>query len=80
MPRITDEYLSSSEAAGILNIHPFSIQQMLRDGRIPADKIANRWLIPRAAVEEMAKTYEPSVGRPRQKRKYTKRSEVWRTK
>lgn len=68
-----NRYISSFEAANILGIHPFTIQKLLRDGRVPAVKIANRWLLSREDVEQFAKTYVPKVGRPRTKRKYTRR-------
>ena len=74
MTTIATTYLASSEAADILGIHHMAIQKLLREGKLPAEKIANRWLLRRADVEEFAKTYVPKVGRPRQKRKYTKRS------
>ena len=51
--------------------------QLCQSGRLPAVKIANRWLIPRDVLEEFAKTYVPKVGHPRTKRKYTKRSPKW---
>ena len=69
--------VSSSEAAAALGIHPFSIQKLIYSGALPAEKIANRWLIPRDVLEEFAKTYVPKVGHPRTKRKYTKRSPKW---
>ncbi len=74
MAVFTTTYLASSEAADILGIHHMTIQRVLRDGKLPAEKIANRWLLRRTDVEEFAKTYVPKVGRPRQKRKYTRRS------
>ena len=77
MSSLKDTYLSSSEAAKILGIHRFTIQKLLQDGRLPGEKIANRWLISRSLVEEYAKTYVPQRGRPRTKRKYTKRSPKW---
>ncbi len=73
MAAFTTTYLASSEAADILGIHHMTIQRLLRDGKLPAEKIANRWLLRRTDVEEFAKTYVPKVGRPRQKRKYAKR-------
>ena len=73
MTSFTSNYLASSEAASILGIHHMAIQKLLREGKLPAEKIANRWLLRRTDVEEFAKTYVPKVGRPRQKRKYTKR-------
>ena len=73
MTTFTSTYIASSEAANILGIHHMAIQKLLREGKLPAEKIANRWLLRRVDVEEFAKTYVPKVGRPRQKRKYTKR-------
>ena len=64
MAELKDNYLSSSEVAKVLGIHPFTIQKLLRDGKLPAEKIANRWFVPRQAAEEFAKTYVPRVGRP----------------
>ena len=66
-------FLARSEAAEMLGIHHMAIQRLLRDGKLPAEKIANRWLLRRTDVEEFAKTYVPKIGRPRQKRQYTKR-------
>ena len=66
-----DTFIPSVEAAKILGIHPMAIQRLLRDGKIPAVKMANRWLLRRADVEEFGKTYVPAVGRPRKKRKDT---------
>ena len=69
--------ISSAEAASILGIHPLSIQKLIYSGALSAEKIANRWLIPRDELTEFAKTYNPKRGRPRTKRKYTKRSPIW---
>ena len=77
MINLNSTVVSSSEAAAVLGIHPFSIQKLIYSGALPAEKIANRWLIPRDALSEFAKTYNPSRGRPRVKRKYTKRSPIW---
>ncbi len=73
MTTFTTSFLASSEAAEMLGIHHMAIQRLLRDGKLPAEKIANRWLLRRTDVEEFAKTYVPKIGRPRQKRVYTKR-------
>ena len=77
MQDLKETYLTSPEAARILGVTYVGVAQLARQGKIPAVKIANRWLIPRAFVEEFAKTYEGRRGRPRTKRRYTKRSEVW---
>ena len=80
MTTFTATYLASSEAAEMLGIHHMAIQRLLRDGKLPAVKIANRWLVSREFVEQMAKTYHAQAGRPRTKRKYTKRSPIWNVK
>mgnify|MGYP001991344672 CR=1 FL=1 len=74
---LSNTVLSSAEAAKVLGIHPLSIQKLIYSGALSAEKIANRWLIPREELEAFAKTYNPNRGRPRTKRKYTKRSPIW---
>jgi len=49
----------------------------MADKPLSAEKIANRWLISRDELMEFAKTYNSNRGRPRTKRKYTKRSPIW---
>ena len=66
---ISQQYMTNSELARLLKVHPVTITYMARKGRLPAEKVGNRWLIPRDFAEEFAKTYIPKVGRPRRKRK-----------
>ena len=73
MMDLRNTYIASSEAARILSIHPMSIQKLFQEGKLQGEKIANRWLIRRDDLEEFAKGYVPKVGRPRTKRKYTRR-------
>ena len=77
MTTLNEQFITTGEAAQILHIHPLAIQKLIYDGRLQAEKVAYRWLIPRKALEDFAKTYIPKQGRPRQKRKYTKRSPKW---
>jgi len=72
-----NRYISSSQAALVLGAKPITVSQLCQRGELPAEKIANRWLILSTVVEEFAKTYKPQRGRPRTKRKYTKRSPKW---
>jgi excisionase family DNA binding protein len=74
---LLNSVLSTSEAANVLGIHPLSIQKLIYSGALSAEKIANRWLIQKDELTEFAKTYNPNRGRPRTKRKYTKRSPIW---
>ena len=76
MTTLSSGFIASSDAARVLGIHPMSIQKLFQEGKLQGEKIANRWLVRRADVEEFAKTYVPKVGRPRTKRKYTKREPV----
>lgn len=64
MNKVSSVYLSTSEVAKILHIHPFSVQYLIRSRRLPGEKVANRWLIRRSVLEEFAKTYVPKRGRP----------------
>ena len=57
----------------ILAIDQKSAGYLVRNGTIPGVKVANRWLVAKAFVGEMAKTYHGRRGRPRTKRKYTRR-------
>jgi len=73
---VNDTYMSSPQAARILRITYVGVAQLARQGKIPAVKIANRWLIPRAFVEEFAQTYEGKRGRPRKKNLFTEGRET----
>ena len=61
---LKDTYMTGPEAARTLGVHYVAVAQLARKGKIPAVKIANRWLIRRAFIEEFAKTYEGRRGRP----------------
>ncbi len=65
MSSLNDTYVSTGEAARVLGMHRFAVQRLIHGGRLPAERIANRWFIPRKALEELAKTYVPRRGRPR---------------
>ena len=65
--------ISSSEAAAILGITTSAVSRLVREGKIPGVKIGRVYLIPRIAVHEYSKAHEPRRGRPRKKRRYTRR-------
>jgi len=67
---VNADYVSSPQAAKILRITYVGVAQLARQGKIPAVKIANRWLIPKAFLEEFAQTYEGRRGRPRKKAQF----------
>lgn len=61
MPRL----LSTAEVAQQLGIHHYSVCRVIRDGRLPAQKIGRTWVVREEDVEELARGYVPSRGRPR---------------
>ena len=67
MSALSETYMSSTEAAAVLGLRPYVIQKLIKRGRLPGEKIANRWLVPRPFVEELVKTYVPKRGRPKTK-------------
>ena len=70
-------YVAAAEAAQTLGITAAGLGRVIQSGRLPAVKVANRWLLAREDVEAFAATYAGKPGRPRTKRKYTKRSPKW---
>ncbi len=73
MDNLIEKYMSSAEAAKILGIYTASVNRLARQGIIPAVKIGGGWIVSRQFVEDMARSYEGRRGRPRTKRKYTRR-------
>ena len=71
------QFVTSGLAARILGAQRITVSKMCQQGKLKAVKLANRWLLLREDVEALAETYYPQVGRPRTKRKYTKRSPKW---
>ena len=70
-------YVSAAEAAQTFDITPAGLGRVIQSRRVPAVKVANRWLLARDDVEAFAATYAGKPGRPRTKRKSTKRSPKW---
>jgi excisionase family DNA binding protein len=56
-----DKFIDVLEASRRLNVHPESVRRLIRQGRLPAYKFANKWLIERDVLEQFAQTYD---GRP----------------
>ncbi len=45
-----------------LNIHPESVRRLIRQGKLPAIRFANKWLIERDVLEQFASRYDPRPG------------------
>ena len=58
-----EDYVTVAEAAKRLNIHPESVRRLIRNGKLPARKFANTWLIERTTLEQFASHYDPRPGK-----------------
>jgi excisionase family DNA binding protein len=57
--------VSASEAAKKLGVHLKTASRLMRQQKIDAIKVANRWLVDEATLEQFAKTYVGKKGRPK---------------
>lgn len=65
---ILDNYVSVVEAGEILGVHWETVKRMCREGRIPASKVHNMWLIDQDDLARFALRYDaPCRGRRKQK-------------
>jgi len=55
---VLDDYVSVVEAAKILGVHWETVKRMCREGRIPARKVHNMWLIDKDVLAKFAATYD----------------------
>jgi excisionase family DNA binding protein len=58
-----EDYVDAADAASRLRIHPESVKRLIRQGKLPARKIANKWFIRRDILEQFASNYDPRPGR-----------------
>ena len=55
-------YADVDEAGKRLKIHPESVRRLIRQGKLPAIKFGNKWLVERATLEQFASHYDPRPG------------------
>ena len=61
---VLGNYLSVVEAAAVLGVHWETVKRLCREGRIPAEKVHNKWLIHKDNLREFAMNYnEPHRGK-----------------
>lgn len=46
------DVMTSREVAEILRVHPYTVNSLIRDGKLKAFKISNRYRVRRADLEE----------------------------
>jgi len=59
---LLDNYVDVKEAGTRLRIHPESVRRLIRQGKLPAIRFANKWLIERDVLEQFASRYDPRPG------------------
>ncbi|MBN1317907.1 MAG: helix-turn-helix domain-containing protein [Anaerolineales bacterium] len=59
---LLETYLDVVKASQRLNIHPESVRRLIRQGKLPAIRFANKWLIERHVLEQFASHYDPRPG------------------
>ncbi len=62
VPDPFDDYEDVFFAAKRLSIHPESVKRLIRLGKLPARKFANKWFIRRDVLEQFAGWYTPWPG------------------
>ncbi len=57
-----DDYVTVKEASERLRIHPESVRRLIRQGKLPASKFVNNWLIKKLVLETFVSRYDPRPG------------------
>jgi excisionase family DNA binding protein len=59
---LIENYAGVNDVAKRLNIHPESVRRLIRQGKLPAIKFGNKWLVEKATLEQFAGHYDPRPG------------------
>ena len=59
---LLDSYADVDEVSRRLNIHPESVRRLIRQGKLPAIKFGNKWLVEAAILEQFSSRYDPRPG------------------
>ena len=60
-----ENYVDVIEAAKILDVHPETVKRLIREGKLTATKLGNKWIMERDRLQMFANTYDRSRGRAR---------------
>jgi excisionase family DNA binding protein len=58
---LLENYADVNQVSKRLGIHPESVRRLIRDGKLPAIKFGNKWLVEKSLLEQFASSY---IGRP----------------
>jgi len=59
---LLEQYAGVDDVSKRLKIHPESVRRLIRQGKLPAIKFGNKWLVERATLEQFASHYDPRPG------------------
>ncbi len=59
---LLDQYAGVDAVSERLNIHPESVRRLIRQGKLPAIKFGNKWLVEKSILEQFASRYDPRPG------------------
>jgi len=59
---LLEQYAGVDDVSKRLRIHPESARRLIRQGKLPAIKFGNKWLVERAILEQFAGHYDPRPG------------------
>lgn len=59
---LLEQYVGVEQVSERLRIHPESVRRLIRQGKLPAIKFGNKWLVERATLEQYASHYDPRPG------------------
>ena len=57
-----EKYADVADVAKRLRIHPESVRRLIRQGKLPAIKFGNKWLVDKVVLEQYANRYDPRPG------------------
>ncbi len=59
---LLDNYADVDEVGQRLKIHPESVRRLIRQGKLPAIKFGNKWLVEISTLDQFASRYDPRPG------------------
>jgi len=59
---LLEQYAGVDDVSKRLKIHPESVRRLIRQGKLPAIKFGNKWLVERTTLEQFASHYDPRPG------------------
>jgi excisionase family DNA binding protein len=59
---LLENYAGVAEVSERLHIHEESVRRLIRQGKLPAIKFGNKWLVDKATLDQFAGHYDPRPG------------------